>query len=89
MATNIGIIHEGRLIREIKGEQLENLRQKSLLINSRQIEAAKSILREAGYRVGSEGNFLELREDAAVNNPDKIASFTGVWRTSSHHVKGS
>lgn len=81
LATNIGIIHDGKLIREIDGEQLENQLKKSLIIDGRDRIAINSILSKAGYKVhiqdkslAEELPLLEIVDEDAVNNPEKIAS---------------
>src|SRR5699024_268893 len=82
IATNIGIIHEGKLIKKIAGGQLEDKLRKSLILDGKDKASMKSILSEAGYRVlvGDEeldnGSLpLEICDEVAVNNPEKIASF--------------
>jgi ABC-2 type transport system ATP-binding protein len=81
VATNIGIIHDGKLIKEIDGEQLENQLKKSLILDGKDKSAMKSILAKAGYRVNDqdksltrESSLFHIRNEDAVNNPDKIAT---------------
>lgn len=81
IATNIAIIHDGKLIKEIDGEQLDNQLKKSLLLDGRDRIAMKSILSKAGYEVyikdeNSTDEFLPLQieNEDAVNNPEKIAT---------------
>lgn len=81
IATNIAIIHDGRLIREINGEQLENQLKKSLILNGKERSAMKSILSKAGYKVNAkDGNSndeflpLQIENEDAVNNPEKITT---------------
>jgi ABC-2 type transport system ATP-binding protein len=81
VATNIGIIHDGKLIKEIDGEQLENQLKKSLILDGKDKSAMKSILSKAGYRVNDqdksltrESSLFHIRNEDAVNNPDKIAT---------------
>lgn len=49
IATRYGIINEGKLIKELSKEQLEDECQKSLLLNSSDNQKAMSILEESGY----------------------------------------
>lgn len=81
IATNIAIIHDGKLVREIDGEQLENQLKKSLLLDGKEKVAMKSILSKAGYNVytkdgASNEEFLPLQieNEDAVNNPEKIVT---------------
>lgn len=81
IATNIGIIHDGKLIKEIDGEQLENQLKKSLIVNGKDIIAIKTILSEAGYKADvmnrsiiEEFHPLQIQKEDAVNNPEKIAT---------------
>lgn len=47
--TTIGIIHHGRLIKEIKQEQLPELLKRTLLIHTNNNEKAFSLLKQRGY----------------------------------------
>ena len=81
IATKIGIIHDGRLIMEIDGEQLENQLKKSLIVDGRDRIAMKSILSKAGYktyledtRLTEESLPLHINNEDAINRPEKIAT---------------
>lgn len=81
IATNIAIIHDGKLIKEIDGKQLENQLKKSLILDGKDRTAMKSILSKAGYIVNvhdesSTGEFitLQIRNENALNNPEKVAT---------------
>jgi ABC-2 type transport system ATP-binding protein len=73
-ATRIGIIHEGRLIREVNTDELKHLLNKRLVINARDKEAVKSKLIGEGYSVNlsKDGN-LEVKDDKAIDHPENIA----------------
>ncbi len=75
LVTRIGIIHQGQLIQEVDRKQLEELRQKHLLLNARQKEQAKQELTQSGFSVSEnkEGN-LEIRDKQAIKHPDRIAT---------------
>jgi ABC-2 type transport system ATP-binding protein len=74
LASRIGIIHEGHLIREINTDQLDRLCQKRLLIDALNKNAAESILTQHGYSPElNETEGLELKEEKAINHPEKIA----------------
>lgn len=74
-ATRIGIIHEGRLIREINAGELETLCRKRLLINAHDLEKTRSVLTEKGYNpIKNVMDLLELENENAIKNPDQIAT---------------
>lgn len=81
ITKNIGVIHNGKLIKEINGEELENKLKKSLLLDGKDRVAIKSILSGAGYNVSVKvGNStdeftpLQIMNKDAVNNPEKVAA---------------
>lgn len=81
IATNIAIIHDGSLIKEIDREQLEGQLKKSLILDGKDRNAMKSILSKAGYQVYIENKSatgesfsIQIQNKDAVNNPDKIAT---------------
>lgn len=81
LATNIAIIHHGKLIKNIATSELENHLKKSLLLDGRDRSAMKTILAEAGYQVEMENKVatssirpLKVLGEDATNNPDKIAT---------------
>lgn len=74
LATRIGIIHQGHLVQEVDRDQLEELRQKRLLLNSHHREEAKAELTQAGFSVTGVDGILELRDQSALEHPEKIAS---------------
>lgn len=81
IATNIAIIHNGKLIKEIDGKQLDNQLNKSLLLDGKDRIAMKSILLKAGYKVfdkdgssSDESPHIQIDDEDAVNTPEKIAA---------------
>jgi len=81
IATNIGIIHDGKLIMEIDGKHLKNQIKKSLLVGGKDITAMGSILGKAGYKADvidrsiiENTSTLQIQNEDAVNNPEKIAT---------------
>lgn len=77
IATNIAIIHSGKLIKNINTKQLESQLKKSLLLDGKNKKTMKSILSEAGYKVHTEDRSstpLQIHDEHAVNNPDIIAT---------------
>ena len=51
IATNIAIIHDGKLIKEINGAQLENQLKKTLTLDGKDRAVMVSVLSKAGYKV--------------------------------------
>jgi len=74
LATRIGVIHEGRLIEELDAKKLEALRAKQLEIKTRDPEAARTALLQAGYDPMLNGDILLLREARAVEKPEDVAT---------------
>jgi len=74
-ATRIGIIHEGKLIREVDTSQLDKLCRKRLLINANNADAAGSILFKSGFTVlRTKDGVIEINDEAAIRKPDMIAT---------------
>lgn len=75
LATRIGIIHGGRLVQEVDARQLEQLRRRRLLIDSKKRQAAQAVLEKAAipYRVTDDG-MLESSDPSATDHPDRIAT---------------
>ena len=72
-ATRIGIIHEGRLLRESDSAELERLRRRSLHLNMTDKDGAKSFLEEKGFSVsGVKEEFLEITDRNAINDPGRV-----------------
>ncbi len=75
LADRIGIIHEGRLLQELDVAELEQHRRRRLLVRARDIEAAQTVLTNAGFAAQiNDGKMIELREETAVEQPDDIAA---------------
>ncbi len=80
VATNIAIIHEGKLIKKIDNKILESQLKKSLLLDGKNKKSMLSVLTKAGYQAivisdhASGGNILQVQDRNAINNPDIIAT---------------
>jgi len=74
LAARIGIIHQGRLIEELEAEQLEALRSRRLEIKAHDLEAAQSVLAQAGYAVTVGDDRLVLTEARAIDAPEQVAT---------------
>jgi ABC-2 type transport system ATP-binding protein len=72
-ATRIGIIHEGKRIQELDIEQLEKLRKRRLLIDTRDNGKTMAVLAERGVAasIGEKGR-LEITDPRALENPENI-----------------
>lgn len=74
LAHRVGIIHQGRLLQELDIDELERNRQQRLLVRSRDMQAARSVLCDAGFAAVSASNgAIEVTDTAAVERPDDIA----------------
>jgi ABC-2 type transport system ATP-binding protein len=75
LADRIGIIHQGRLLQELNISDLQQQRQRRLLVGARDRQAAQSVLAQAGYAPQINGqDHLALHEEAAVTHPDTVAA---------------
>jgi ABC-2 type transport system ATP-binding protein len=75
MAKRIGIIHRGRLLQELNVDELERDRRRQLVVGTRDNQAARSALINAGFsaEVTSDGT-IEMKGEAAIKRPDEIAT---------------
>ncbi len=75
LATRIGIIHQGQLIQEVDRNELEQLRQKRLLIDAHNQQGVEETLIKTGFSVtGHDQGNLEVKDKRAINHPEKIAN---------------
>jgi ABC-2 type transport system ATP-binding protein len=74
LAARIGIIHRGRLIKELDAASLEGLRARRLEIKTRDLAVAQRALAQAGYAARLNGGQAILDTAAAVEAPDEIAA---------------
>ena len=80
IATRIVIVHEGRLIREVESNELDQYLEKKLLVSGSNNKAMKEVLSNHGYQVNiqsdTENNihFLELTDRKSVECPEDIAA---------------
>jgi ABC-2 type transport system ATP-binding protein len=73
LATRIGIIHQGCLIEELDTNALEKLRSKRLGVKVRDLVAAQSYLRSAGYEFALNDEMIMIENAHAIEHPDDIA----------------
>jgi ABC-2 type transport system ATP-binding protein len=75
LAKRIGIIHQGQLLQELDMDDLERNRWRRLVVRTRDYQAACSMLLSAGFScVVTSGGSIEMKDDAAVERPDDIAT---------------
>jgi ABC-2 type transport system ATP-binding protein len=75
VATRIGIIHRGRLVREMDANELDRERKRRLLLGIRDPSAASHFLSQKGFTATpAENGFLEIFDSAAIDKPDSINS---------------
>lgn len=74
LATRIGVIHRGRLVRELEaGDLTAHLRQR-LSVSARDLKAAELALIAAGFiPIRSDADDLVLTDARAVREPDAVA----------------
>ena len=75
LAMRIGIVHEGRLVKELDAGTLAEEEGKRLEVDVRDAATARSALEKAGIVVRSEdGNSLTILDKDAIQHPDNIAT---------------
>ena len=75
LATRIGIIHEGQLIKEFDTLELGEQGKKRLVVTAHDPEAARRILEKAGIKLELDRKqALIITGEPAVQHPDKIAA---------------
>jgi ABC-2 type transport system ATP-binding protein len=75
LATRIGIIHRGVLIQELKTQQLEQLCQKRLKVNTSDNDHALSVLKKnciAAQKNSDE--VIEILNDEYINHPESVST---------------
>ena len=75
LATRIGVIHEGRLVKELDTKELAEQEEQRLVVDVRDIGAAQSALGKAGVAARLNGkNSLVITDKPSMQNPEKIAT---------------
>ena len=77
LATRIGIVHRGRMIEDLRADELERRRNRRLEVGARDIAAAVAVLKAAGFEPrlaqAADQQLLELREPRALAAPESVA----------------
>jgi ABC-2 type transport system ATP-binding protein len=74
LATRIGIIHEGKLIRESETDQLKSHRQRALHVRTLDNRKALEILNKQNYRpILLDDETVEIKDNAAISHPEQVS----------------
>jgi ABC-2 type transport system ATP-binding protein len=75
IATRIGVVHEGKLVKELYASELAEVEEPRLVVDVADVAPAISALDKAGLNMSRNGNgSLVSYGKAAVANPDKVAT---------------
>ncbi len=75
LATRIGIVHEGKLVKEINTADLEHQIVKKLNVNTTDNRKAFQILMDNGYTASSSGNgVINITDNQVIRQPEIIAT---------------
>ncbi len=72
-SSRIGIIHEGRMVKEMNRNELDSNCKKKLLLGVGNAQNAQSLLLEKGITADlSKENYLEIDDTATIHHPESI-----------------
>jgi ABC-2 type transport system ATP-binding protein len=75
LATRIGVIHEGRLVKELDAGDLAEQDAQRLAVDVHDTEGARSALGRAGIASTPDGiNSLIITDEPAMQHPDRVAT---------------
>jgi ABC-2 type transport system ATP-binding protein len=75
LATRIGIVHEGRLIKELNAGELVAQEEQRLAVDVRDTDAAKLVLEKAGIAARLDGKkSLFITNKQTLQHPDRVAT---------------
>ena len=74
LATRIGIVHNGKLIKEINSSDLDKLTLRKLVVNTFDNTGAGILLTEKSISCSVMNNFIEITDEYAIQHPDVIAT---------------
>jgi ABC-2 type transport system ATP-binding protein len=86
LATRVGIIHKGKLIRELSAAQLESSRLKWLEVRARNFDGAYISMQSAGFKPHIDDGTIRIESEYAINNPDEVARILGNAGTPPTHL---
>lgn len=74
IATKIGILDRGQLLQEIESDELNQLLNHQLLVNTYDNQAAVAKLSSSGYStVINDQGLIEINDNQAIQHPDEIS----------------
>jgi ABC-2 type transport system ATP-binding protein len=74
LATRIGVVHNGKLIKELFAKEIEEQEEQHLAVDVGDPSAALVALKNAGIVAGINGNnTLTIEDTLAIEHPDRIA----------------
>ena len=74
-ASRIGIIHNGKLVRELNRQELEILCEKKLHVQAKDLTKALSIIRSGGYgECNLSGDKIIIKDKEAIRKPEDIST---------------
>jgi ABC-2 type transport system ATP-binding protein len=76
LATRIGIIHDGRMVKELYTHELEELEEPRLAVDVKDTAPAIAALQKSGFspRMDGANHALVLKDALALRHPDRIAT---------------
>lgn len=74
-ASRIGIIHQGKLMQEVKSSELLSLLNRKLIVNAKDKDKLELVLKQEGYspKIGK-NNLIQIFDKTAIDSPDTIAT---------------
>jgi len=76
LATKIGIIHKGRLVRQLKSDELEKVLIKKLIIDTKDNTQVIKLLKDKNIpAVQNDKSELEVYDNQAINKPELICEW--------------
>jgi ABC-2 type transport system ATP-binding protein len=74
LATRIGILHQGQLVKEVSADGITGEVRHWLSVSTRDNAAARATLEESGFVVESDGDELRLVDEPAVRAAEDVAT---------------
>ncbi|MCX5999991.1 MAG: ABC transporter ATP-binding protein [Chloroflexi bacterium] len=75
LATRIGVVHQGRLVKELNTRELAEQEDQRLVVDVRDTGTAQSVLEKASIAARSDGkNSLVITDKEAMQHPDEVAT---------------
>jgi ABC-2 type transport system ATP-binding protein len=75
LATRLGVIHQGHLLKEFTPTQLETELQPKLLIDTDHNSQAAGLLQQKGYRASlNQDQLIEITDPEALRHPEHLAT---------------